>query len=224
MTDAGGAAGGGGLPADPVNSIQFNSAGAFGGVAGSAVSASGSVTLAGGSIAVSDPILNLSQTWDDGGNWTTDFVAINLNVTQVSSFDAARLLDFQLDGTSKFTVYKSGNLVIAFFSSVTCDFWYETEGSNSIGLRDGITLNPGTSNLVIQRNGVNPQVFRIYNTYDAVNNESGVLDWVTTANTLVTTFEKFIVAACLPEVKEIEWQQKLEARRSIAYTQTLQTF
>jgi hypothetical protein len=127
------AGGGGGVPGTPVNFIQFNSAGAFGGVAGSVVSASGSITLAGASTAVSDPILNLSQTWDDGGSWTTDFFAIKLNVTQVSSFNAARLFDLQLDGTSKFTVYKSGNLVIAPFSSVTCDYYYGTQATNSIG-------------------------------------------------------------------------------------------
>jgi hypothetical protein len=39
----------------------------------------------------------------------------------------------------------------------------------------------------------------------------------------VTTLENFTGDAYLAEAKEIEWQQKLGARRSVAYTQTLRT-
>jgi hypothetical protein len=79
----------------------------------------------------------------------------------------------------------SGNLVIAPFSSVTVDFWYGTQGTNSISLRDKISFVPGAGSLVEQRNGANAQTFHIYNSYDAagVNYERAVLDWTTTPNT-----------------------------------------
>jgi hypothetical protein len=42
-----------------------------------------------------------------------------------------------------------------------------------------------TTNTLAQRNGVNAQTFRLYNTYtDASNYERGVFDWTTTANVL----------------------------------------
>jgi hypothetical protein len=174
------ASGGGGVPGGNAGELQWNSAGAFGGITGSSVSASGAVTLAGGSIAVSDPILNLSQTWDDGGTWTTDFTAIKLNVTQVSGLNVLKLMDLQFDGTSVFSVLRSGQVTLAPFSAFCADYFFSLDGSTFIRTTDGMIQFSSGNEIVEQRNGNNAQAFRVYAAYtDATNYECGVLDWIT---------------------------------------------
>lgn len=59
--------------------------------------------------------------------------------------------------------------------------WGTSSGS---GLYD-LALERDAANTLAQRNGVNAQAFRVYNTYtDASNYERGVFDWTTTANFL----------------------------------------
>jgi hypothetical protein len=58
-------------------------------------------------------------------------------------------------------------------------------GSFSMGATADVRLFRDAANTLAQRNGVNAQTFRTYNTYtDASNYERGVFDWTTTANTL----------------------------------------
>lgn len=59
-----------------------------------------------------------------------------------------------------------------------------TNGNAVIGSRD-VVLNRDGPGQLAQRNGVNPQSFKLTNNWiDASNNEYGVMDWTTTANAL----------------------------------------
>jgi hypothetical protein len=54
------------------------------------------------------PVLNLAQTWNTSGNAT----GLKLNVTNTASGSSSYLMDIQLGGTSRFTVDKTGALIV----------------------------------------------------------------------------------------------------------------
>jgi hypothetical protein len=64
-------------------------------------------TIGGATVTTSNPVLNLSQTWNAGA---VTFTALKLNVTNTASAAASLLLDLQLGGTSQFKVTRTGNL------------------------------------------------------------------------------------------------------------------
>ena len=78
----------------------------FGAVSGSATSANGSLTLGGAIVTASDPVLNLSQTWNNSG---VTFKGLTVGITDTASSSSSLLLDMQVGGTSMFTVKKNGD-------------------------------------------------------------------------------------------------------------------
>lgn len=68
---------------------------------------SAAVTITGGSVATTNPVLNLTQTWS-GTAGVTDFTGIKLNVTESGSISTAKLIDLQVAGASKFKVDRAG--------------------------------------------------------------------------------------------------------------------
>ena len=150
----------------------------------------------------------LTTAWNAVG---TAFTAIKMNVTDTASAAGSLLMDLQVGGVSRFNVSKSGILVVdqgvSFnagngagvgqtpyaqlgsptnlgigLSSSSPINWY---GAAPISGSADLVLRRDAANTLAQRNGVNAQTFRAYNTYtDASNYERGVFDWTTTANTL----------------------------------------
>jgi hypothetical protein len=158
------------------------------------------------------PLSNLTATWNAGG---TTFTAIKMNVTDTASASGSLLMDLQVGGTSQFSVNKAGLVSAATYSGATGGFstiafhgtaaananaavrdgtGFTVRSSNQVGWVSDLNAGGGTvdlslfrdaANTLAQRNGVNAQAFRVYNTYtDASNYERGVFDWSTTANTL----------------------------------------
>lgn len=100
--------GGGGTtsPGGSSLQIQYNAAGSFGGMAGTSWdNTNRSLTLTGATVTTSNPVLNLSQTWNAGA---VTFKGWVLNVTDTASASASLLMDLQVGGSSKFSVDKSG--------------------------------------------------------------------------------------------------------------------
>ena len=135
-------------------------------------------------------LLDLATTWDTVGTPT----GIKLDVTNTNSNPAALLMDLQVDGLSKFNVAKGGGFSFrsgATFASVSTDGAGRIllNGSTSAGVRVAGDLHIGTGNLVLiqdapgilaQRNGVNAQAFRVFNTFlGTTANEWAELDWKT---------------------------------------------
>lgn len=137
-------------------------------------------------------VLDIAQTWNTTGNPT----AIKLNVTNTASGSASKLMDLQVGGTSKFNVAKdgttsagslniSGNIMggdgqnrleIGVSNAARiglCSFgiigWTNNSSSSHTNYND-LYLARDTSNTFAQRNGVNSQTLRIYNTYTDASN------------------------------------------------------
>lgn len=77
------------------------------------------LTIAGATITTSNPVVNLSQTWNAGA---VTFTGIKLNVTDTASAAASLLLDLQKGGTSQFNIDKFGNI------NLTSSSWSLTPG------------------------------------------------------------------------------------------------
>ena len=79
------------------------------------------LTLGGATVTTSNPVLNLSQTWDNG---TTTFTGLKFNVTDTGSASGSLLLDLQVGGTTQFRVDKSGRAQLA------TDLWMKSDATN----------------------------------------------------------------------------------------------
>lgn len=68
------------------------------------------ITIASGTVTVSTPVLQATQTWNAGG---VTFTAIDLNVTATASAAASLLINLRVGGTSVWKVDKAGAQTIA---------------------------------------------------------------------------------------------------------------
>jgi hypothetical protein len=137
------------------------------------------------------PIYSLTDTWNAGG---TVFTAIGMNVTDTASAAGSLLLDLQVGGTSRFSVRKDGAVKIGgvflgpWYGGSDVFSFQTSTGVNSVGIRPGVDLSlasnmkiswtPNTdlsgptdltlvrdaANTLAQRNGVDAQSFRLYET------------------------------------------------------------
>lgn len=93
-------------PSGADTQIQLNDGGAFGADAGLSFNkTTGSLTVGGKAVTTSNPVFNLSQTWNAGA---VAFTGLTFNVTDTASAAASLLLDLQVSGVSKFNVTKAG--------------------------------------------------------------------------------------------------------------------
>lgn len=74
------------------------------------------LTVGGATVTTSNPVLNLTQTWNAGA---VAFTGIKLNVTNTASAAASLLMDLQVGSTSVFTVNKSGCLELGRWAATT---------------------------------------------------------------------------------------------------------
>jgi hypothetical protein len=146
-----------------------------------------------GSGSLAGSILNLAQTWNTTGAPT----AIKLNVTNTASGAASNLLDLQVGGSSKFKINKNGVVSIsdsltggggggqggifnegglyvlwsAGATGVAAGGFLGFNNSNNYTTSAGwdVRIYRDASNTLALRNGVNPQAFRVYNTYTDAN-------------------------------------------------------
>jgi hypothetical protein len=128
-------------------------------------------------------LLDLATTWNTTGTPT----AINLNVTDTAS-NGGNLISLRVGGVNRFSVDKTG-IVLASSTIVAAGNLQSTAGnvytqaaSGAIGWQPGgswdLTLFRDAANTLAQRNGVNAQALRIYNTFtDASNYERGKIAW-----------------------------------------------
>jgi hypothetical protein len=129
-------------------------------------------------------IYDLSDAWNNGA---TTFTAIKMNVTDSASSASSLLMDLQVGGVSKFNVRKEGNIGIGMASSVSFSVnavaaisasQYSINASNGPIYWGDLQIHRDAANTLAQRNGVNAQTSRIYNTYtDASNYERGKISW-----------------------------------------------
>ena len=100
------------LTGSSTTEVLSNQAGAFDGDSGFTFNATNnSVDLGGATLTASDPVLDLSQTWNSGA---TTFTGLKLNVTDPASAASSMLVDLQVGGTSKVSILKSGQLNLGY--------------------------------------------------------------------------------------------------------------
>jgi len=196
------------LSGSATTEVLANNAGAFDGDSGFTFNATNNtVDLGGATLTASDPVLDLSQTWN---NAAVAFTGIKLNVTDTASAAASGLLDLQVGGTSYFAagknfdiflrgasgirlnaasastldVYGNGTTSMMRLSTSRAAFLAEIGLGASPGSPD-VILSRDSAGILAQRNGTNPQVFRVYDTYTDASNSAGVMlsawesgDWV----------------------------------------------
>jgi hypothetical protein len=141
----------------------------------SAAPTSGSaLTLTGGTVTASAPLIDATQTWNDGA---VTFTGLRVNITNTASGASSIPVDFQVGGSSQFRVRRSGGGVdIAGSSSGVRITDY-----NITGLGGGLQINSASGgtgflfdsgnirtvgcSIFEQRTGTTAQTFRIYNTF-----------------------------------------------------------
>jgi hypothetical protein len=101
-----GAGGGAATPGGADTQVQFNDGGSFAGDSGLTYDdTAGALTVGGKTVTTDSPVINLSQTWN---NAATTFTGLKLNVTDAASAASSKLLDLQVNGTSKITASNEG--------------------------------------------------------------------------------------------------------------------
>ena len=150
----------------------------------------GPLTLTGGTVTTSTPVIDATQTWNAAG---VTFTGIKFNVTDTASAAGSLLMDLQVGGASRFKVDKNGSLTgPATFEIISSSSTRLLIGSTLIYYVDaseirvpnfGITFCTGASaattefsllrdaaHTLAQRSGTNAQTFRIYNTFTDASN------------------------------------------------------
>lgn len=200
----------GGTPGGSTTQVQYNSAGAFAGDSGLTFDATNkALTIGGATVTTSNPVLNLSQTWNAGA---VTFTGKITNITDTASAAASRLEAWQVGGVDKFSVSKTGHITVhstAFNPSILAlPTGYSgianisIGGSAFVGFFTGpptvlsctgfgfasaatntpdIILARDAANTLAQRNGTNAQTERIYGTYTDASNYRRIAIAMTTA-------------------------------------------
>jgi hypothetical protein len=124
--------------------------------------------------------LTLTQTWNDAA---VTYTGLQVNVTDTASNAASLLADFQVGGSSRFTIGKTGFTFRAatIFAGISSDGsgrillnsstagGVRVSGDLQIGLSDTVLLRDA-ANTLAQRNGTAQQESRIYGTYTGPGN------------------------------------------------------
>ncbi len=140
------------------------------------------VTITGGTTTTNNPVLDMTQTWN---NVATTFTGLKLNVTDTASASGSLLMDLQVGGVSKANLRKDGALYLANSLSASGDVLSGgfiramlNTSQITIGGTSDIVLARDAANVLALRNGTASQAFNVYNTYtDASNYERGYSRW-----------------------------------------------
>ena len=92
------------------------STGAFTTLSATPAAGSTALTLTGGTVTASAPLINATQTWNASG---TTFTALRLNATNTASASASLLMDLQTGGTTQFSVRRDGTINAASYYRFT---------------------------------------------------------------------------------------------------------
>jgi hypothetical protein len=133
------AAGAGGTPAGASLTLQYNNASSFGGMTGTSWDDTNrSLTITGATVTTSNPILNLTQVWNDGA---VTFTGVNINITKTAAAAASVLFSAQLGGTNVFRIVDQ-NAGAIFLGSGT-DYMRSNSGFMQINGSSGVEMLQG---------------------------------------------------------------------------------
>lgn len=97
-------------PGGSTTQLQYNNAGAFNGMSGTAWdNTNRSLTITGATVTTSKPVFDLSQTWNAGA---VAFTALKLNVTNTASANSSKVVDIQIGGSTVAGVNRWGQVLV----------------------------------------------------------------------------------------------------------------
>jgi hypothetical protein len=109
--------GGGGAPGGSSLNIQYNAAGALGGMAGTAWNnTTRSLVVTGATVTADTPVLSWTQTWNNSG---VTFNGLSYNITDTNSATASSLFRAQVGGSDRFVVRKDGAVITGSWAGTT---------------------------------------------------------------------------------------------------------
>ena len=165
--------------------LQYNNAGSFGGMSGTSWDDTNrSLTVTGATVTTSNPVLNLSQTWNAGA---VTFDGIKFNATNTASATTSTLIRLQSGGTDQFLVTRGGVARVnssygdtsqSFTLSFNSLSWV---GTASITNGGDTILTRDAANTWAQRNSTNAQTNRLYGTYTDASNYRRIAKTMSTA-------------------------------------------
>jgi hypothetical protein len=142
-------------------------------------SSGSALTLTGGTVAASAPLIDATQTWNNGA---VTFTGLRVNITNTASGASSIPVDFQVGGSSQFRVRRSGGGVdIAGSSSGVRITDYaitglgggldirSASGSTGLNFDTGVITTVGCS-LFDQRSGTTAQEYRLAATHTSATN------------------------------------------------------
>lgn len=100
----------------------------------------GGVAITNGTVTVSTPLLDLSQTWNDVA---VTFTGLKLNVTSTASATASLLLDLQVGGATIFNIKKGGQVITANGSAGTPAYAFAGSANSGLFYSTGINFTLG---------------------------------------------------------------------------------
>lgn len=180
--------------------VQFNDGGTLAGNSGFTFNkTTKAVDLGGATVTASDPVLDLTQTWN---NAAVTFDGVKIDITRTAAATGSRYFSvyegaipkLRLDRTGSATYLRVGNSASdnTYISSLGANFTYSevqvlaVAGSGVIvsdifplGFSDAKFYRDAAGTLA-QRNGTNAQTFRVYRSYtDASNYSRWTVKWNT---------------------------------------------
>jgi hypothetical protein len=109
--------GGDGTPGGSSLTIQYNAAGAFGGMAGTSWNnTTRSLVVTGATVTADTPVLSWTQTWNNSG---VTFNGLSYNITDTNSATASSLIRAQVGGSDRFVVRKDGAVITGSWAGST---------------------------------------------------------------------------------------------------------
>jgi hypothetical protein len=134
----------GGTPGGSTTQVQYNNAGAFAGASG--ITTTGTeFTIASGTKTASAPVLDMSQTWNNGA---VTFTGIKLNITSTAYAAASAMMDLQASGSSIFKFGRDGVLTNYGLTMIGSNPWIKSTNGLTFLLADSESSTSGSSSYI----------------------------------------------------------------------------
>lgn len=136
---------GGGTPGGSTTQLQYNNAGAFGGMGGTAWDDTNrSLAIGGATVTANKPVFDITQTFN---NAAATMQVVNINLTNTASSSTSAVQQWQVNGTTVARVQKDGLFRATYFMSMSGGCFFYTSGGGCV-FYTGSGANLASSNVL----------------------------------------------------------------------------
>lgn len=179
-------------------------------------SMTGPLVIAGGTVTANAPVLDMSQTWNNGSG---TFYGLDLSITDTASASTSRPVRVRLGGSSIFELFKSGTISLPGGALIVGGGNIAfNNSSDTVLIRDG-------AGLLGLRNGANPLTFSVYGTYTDSGNYRRLRQTMTTGGAVTISAEGLGTGATGNTLEfNVDGTASLRVLSGGAYVQSAQQF